>query len=438
MILRSDFRTVTIMNRLHRKCGEERSEPIPFHQYQRWHSSFLFFQYTMVAMEWKLVELIIFKFVVVRSFTADSNLLQPTEGVNSTPSHVTFFSCLSALMTMSHTTLAQVFVRVISSMSLAPVWLISLRPSLRTLHLSLPSSTSSFWSFTSSCMWIGSEQNPVCASANEESGLLVNNDLTGWDICIAYDEIAREDHSYVATRCERSWNVNSWRLVLNSESASGPVDQWGLWPTSANPIWAKPFLCCCVLCVVVGCWLLVVGCWLLVVGCWLLGVGFGHSGSNLRRTAQNFVFFSLSRHHVRSFCPSLGVFTWNFGGVWSAGTLKCARLESESPNRHILGSRHSKKKKNTTKIPREDTQRETKRAKMGAGEWKKSAEFWAPHPLGPHPSGGLHLRGPTLWGPTMWPKLDWPKLVKSGWTKRDWPKSVSSWARWQQRSEEDL
>ena len=38
MKLRSDFRTsVTIMNRLHRESGEERLEPIPFQQYQRWH-----------------------------------------------------------------------------------------------------------------------------------------------------------------------------------------------------------------------------------------------------------------------------------------------------------------------------------------------------------------------------------------------------------------
>ena len=29
----------------------------------------------------------------------------------------------------------------------------------------------------------------------------------------------------------------------------------------------------------------------------------------------------------RFFFSSLGVFSWNFGGVWSAGTLKCARLE---------------------------------------------------------------------------------------------------------------
>ena len=52
-------------------------------------------------------------------------------------------SCLSAHMIMSHTTLAQVFVHVIPPMCHAPVCLISLRLSLRTLHLSLPSSASS-------------------------------------------------------------------------------------------------------------------------------------------------------------------------------------------------------------------------------------------------------------------------------------------------------
>ena len=40
MKLRSDFReAVTIMNRLHRESGQERPALIPFHQYQRWHSS---------------------------------------------------------------------------------------------------------------------------------------------------------------------------------------------------------------------------------------------------------------------------------------------------------------------------------------------------------------------------------------------------------------
>ena len=51
------------MNRLHRESGEERPEPGGAH---------------------------IFLFVVARSFRGDGNLLQPTGGVNRTPSHVTF------------------------------------------------------------------------------------------------------------------------------------------------------------------------------------------------------------------------------------------------------------------------------------------------------------------------------------------------------------
>ena len=49
----------------------------------------------------------------------------------------------------------------------------------------------------------------------------------GWDenTCIAYDEISKEDHSYVATTCEQSRNENSWKLVLNSEGANGPENQ---------------------------------------------------------------------------------------------------------------------------------------------------------------------------------------------------------------------
>ena len=40
MKLRSDFReALTNMHRLHRESGEKRPEPIPFDQYQRWHSS---------------------------------------------------------------------------------------------------------------------------------------------------------------------------------------------------------------------------------------------------------------------------------------------------------------------------------------------------------------------------------------------------------------
>ena len=42
---------------------------------------------------------------------------------------------------------------------------------------------------------------------------------------MAYDDIEKEDHSYNATRAERSRNKRSWRLVLNAEGAQGPLDQ---------------------------------------------------------------------------------------------------------------------------------------------------------------------------------------------------------------------
>ena len=38
-----------------------------------------------------------FGFVAVRSFTANSGLLQPTESVNTTPSHVEFSQCCALI-----------------------------------------------------------------------------------------------------------------------------------------------------------------------------------------------------------------------------------------------------------------------------------------------------------------------------------------------------
>ena len=43
---------------------------------------------------------------------------------------------------------------------------------------------------------------------------------------------------------------------------------------------------------------------------------------------QNFVLFFPSRHCFPFFLPLLGVFSWIFGGVWCAGTIKCAHLGS--------------------------------------------------------------------------------------------------------------
>ena len=104
-------------------------------------------------------------------------------------------------------------------------------------------------------------------------------------------------------------------------------------------------------------------------------------------------FFSLSRRKIRSFLPSLGVFSLNFGGVLKTGTLKCARLGS--PNVHIGAPRRFKHHQNSTRRPPE---REEKNKFCG---WtgKNSAKFranhpsgphffcvWAPHPSNPHPS----------------------------------------------------
>ena len=102
MKLRSDFReAVTITNHLHRESAEKRPEPIPVHQYQRWHSSS---HSSSSGMKTGGAHNY---FVVARSFTADGNLLQPTGSCeqNTLTSHI--FSCLRACLIMSHTTLAQ-------------------------------------------------------------------------------------------------------------------------------------------------------------------------------------------------------------------------------------------------------------------------------------------------------------------------------------------
>ena len=42
---------------------------------------------------------------------------------------------------------------------------------------------------------------------------------------IQYDELALEDHSYIATKGERNRNEKSWVLMLNKEGAQGPMHQ---------------------------------------------------------------------------------------------------------------------------------------------------------------------------------------------------------------------
>ena len=98
---------------------------------------------------------------------------------------------------------------------------------------------------------------------------------------------------------------------------------------------------------------------------------------------------------------------------------------------------------NTTKIPREDTQRETKRAKMGAGEGK-NAKFWALRPSAPPfkaPDFGAPDFGAPPFGALLFPGLGPPPFgappfvvqkfniqklaeIEIGRTrKKSWPKS---------------
>ena len=100
--------------------------------------------------------------------------------------------------------------------------------------------------------------------------------------------------------------------------------------------------------------------------------------------AQNFALFFPLPPPFRSFCVYPGVCSWNFGGVGSAGTLKCARLEFSgcrvrapaARSGGAAGVSHDSPRAQTTKIQRGDTQRDTKRAKWWR-EREKIAKFCA-------------------------------------------------------------
>ena len=49
----------------------------------------------------------------------------------------------------------------------------------------------------------------------------------GWteDHCARLDEIAAEEHSYIATAAERTRRENTWVLALNSSGPNGPMNQ---------------------------------------------------------------------------------------------------------------------------------------------------------------------------------------------------------------------
>ena len=110
-------------------------------------------------------------------------------------------------------------------------------------------------------------------------------------------------------------------------------------------------------------------------------------------------FFSLSRRKIRSFLPSLGVFSLNFGGGFEfqdpqmctfwLNTITITKIEGRALPRTASGppGLHTTTRElqtciyeglglqNTTKIQREDTQRGKKRTNFAAGEGKKERNF---------------------------------------------------------------
>ena len=121
-------------------------------------------------------------YVVVRSFTAESNLLQPTGGVNSTP-HTSHFLVDSHLMTRACVAQAQVWraqrtFHIISCVIFMRSCCVLDSPRLSLLSSCCLSSLLSFCSSTwssasSSTMWW---TNSLCTSANEDLGTLAEHD----------------------------------------------------------------------------------------------------------------------------------------------------------------------------------------------------------------------------------------------------------------------
>ena len=124
----------------------------------------------------------------------------------------------------------------------------------------------------------------------------------------------------------------------------------------------------------------------------------GSKGGGTKSGGLKFRDFPLSRSHFRSFSISLGVFSWNFGGVWSARTLNGARLE-------FSGCRVKPRRKKKKGEGREG--REGKRE--GVWVWGGSQPPSPPSPK-PQTSLGVGGGGGEEFGEEGYPS---PKLVTS-------------------------
>ena len=194
-----------------------------------------------------------------------------------------------------------------------------------------------------------------------------------------------------------------------------------LWP---NRLWPKPTLAktdfdlLCVVCCVVLCVCVVCVAWVLVgFHVWVLVSRFGLDRPPSPGPPKISRFFSLSRRKIRFFLPSLGVFSWNFGGVFEGWETKMCTFRFSGCRvkpRRFRGRRGFTRQPENSKrahLSAPALQTPPKFHEKTPREGRKSAKFWAPHPSSPHffwvwarhPSGP-HPSGPHffwVWAPTL-------------------------------------
>ena len=220
---RSDFNdALTTLNRLHQESGEKTTQASAILEIPAMAPIIEFFL-QLVAMERFLVELMtesprlslraksdmiergdplwvpsfhktsdvstfkmFLRFVAVRSFTADSSLLQPTGGVNTTP-HTVHFSQWNTCVHTHGSSLGPHSFHHIHASRACVIWCVCLIALSSTTPFTSSFSPSSLWSpcssfcpsTSSSRMW---RTNTLCTPANEDLGTLAEYDPpTGYE-----------------------------------------------------------------------------------------------------------------------------------------------------------------------------------------------------------------------------------------------------------------
>ena len=204
-------------------------------------------------------------------------------------------------------------------------------------------------------------------------------------------------------------------------------------------------VCCCRCCCCCGLLLLLLLLLLLCVVVCVVGSDSAGppSAGALRRTAQNFALFLPFPATVSLFL-ALFEFWWCFEDQDPQMCTRGRRGFTGQPENSKRAHLSVPALQTPPKIPRENPPERHRNSETVAGEGRKSAKFWAPHPFGappfrcptlcptlsgptfsgPHPFGAPPFRGPTL-SPTLRGLTVWgPTLRQRVGLKRHWPKQV--------------